>query len=355
MKGIIKKGAKKRGLPPGTLMHIGKKVVMGKPKITVIDYTNKDFEEKEVEKVEECFPFKSKASVTWINIDGLHDLSVIEKIGKNFDIHPLIQEDIVSTGQRPKIEEFEKHIFVVLNMLDYDEHTNQVGSEQVSLVLGPNFVISFQETIGDVFDFVRARLRDPKRKIRALGADYLLYALLDSIVDNYFVILEKIGERIEDIEEEMVEKPDPKVLQEIYGLKREMIFLRKSVWPLREVINMLEKSESSLIKKRTSIYFSDVYDHTIQVMDSVETFRDMTSGILDLYVSSISNRLNEIMKILTIFSTIFIPLTFMVGVYGMNFKYLPELEWRWGYFYALGLMGLVAVTLLFYFRKKKWI
>ena len=312
-------------------------------------------EEKEAKEVEECFPFKDKPTVTWINIDGIQRIDVIEKIGKHFNLHPLALEDIVNTGQRPKMEDFVDYIFVVLKMLYYDEKERETKAEQLSLVLGPNWVISFQENEGDVFDPIRERIRADKGRIRKMGADYLVYALIDAVVDNYFIILEKIGEKIEEIEDELVANPAPETLQAIHNLKRQMIFLRKSVWPLREVISRLERWESQLINKSTDIYLRDVYDHTIQVIDAIETFRDMLSGMLDIYLSSVSNRMNEVMKVLTIIATIFIPLTLVAGLYGMNFRYMPELEWPWGYPLVLFFMFAIGVLMLIYFRKKKWL
>lgn len=312
-------------------------------------------EEKEAKEVEECFPFKDKPTVTWINIDGIQRIDVIEKIGKHFNLHPLALEDIVNTGQRPKMEDFVDYIFVVLKMLHYDEKESETKAEQLSLILGPNWVISFQENEGDVFDPIRERIRADKGRIRKMGADYLVYALIDAVVDNYFIILEKIGEKIEEIEDELVANPAPETLQAIHNLKRQMIFLRKSVWPLREVISRLERWESQLINKSTDIYLRDVYDHTIQVIDAIETFRDMLSGMLDIYLSSVSNRMNEVMKVLTIIATIFIPLTLVAGLYGMNFRYMPELEWPWGYPLVLFVMFVIGVLMLIYFRKKKWL
>jgi len=312
-------------------------------------------EEKEAKEVEECFPFKDKPTITWINIDGIQRIDVIEKIGKHFNLHPLALEDIVNTGQRPKMEDFVDYIFVVLKMLYYDEKERETKAEQLSLVLGPNWVISFQENEGDVFDPIRERIRADKGRIRKMGADYLVYALIDAVVDNYFIILEKIGEKIEEIEDELVANPAPETLQAIHNLKRQMIFLRKSVWPLREVISRLERWESQLINKSTDIYLRDVYDHTIQVIDAIETFRDMLSGMLDIYLSSVSNRMNEVMKVLTIIATIFIPLTLVAGLYGMNFRYMPELEWPWGYPLVLFFMFAIGVLMLIYFRKKKWL
>jgi magnesium transporter len=351
---LFRRASDKIGLPPGTLVHIGEKKVE-KTRITVLDYDAGQFQEKEVETVEECFPFKDTPTVTWINIDGIHEVEVIERIGRHFNIHPLILEDILHTGQRPKMEDFEDYIFVVVKMLYYDDEEHKITSEQVSLILGSNFVISFQEREGDVFDPIRERIRKAKGRIRRLKADYLAYALIDTIVDHYFVVLEKIGERIEDMEEELVTNPKPETLQDIHNLKRELIFLRKSVWPLREVISGLERGDSSLIDESTGIYFRDVYDHTISVADTVETFRDMVSGMLDIYLSSVSNKMNEVMKVLTIIATIFIPLTFVAGIYGMNFEFMPELKWHWGYFAALALMLVVVVVMVIYFRRKRWL
>jgi magnesium transporter len=351
---FTKKRSKKAGLPPGTLMHIGDKKAE-KTKITLIDYDEAQVREKEIKNVEECFPFKDTPTVTWINIDGIHDVEVIEKIGKHFNLHPLLMEDIANTDQRPKMEDFCDHIFVVLRMLEYDEVKKNIKSEQISLVIGSNFLISFQESTGDIFNPLRERIKTGKGRVRKTGADYLAYSLIDAIVDNYFIILEKLGERIEEIEEKLVTNPTPETLKIIHELKSDMIFLRKSVWPLREVISGLQRMESPIIKESTAVYFRDVYDHTIQVMDTVETFRDMLSGMLDIYLSSISNKMNEIMKVLTIIATIFIPLTFIAGVYGMNFKYMPELEWQFGYFAILILMSVIGVLMLIYFRGKKWL
>lgn len=354
MKKRMKRRSRKAGLSPGALVHVGTKST-DKTRITVIDYDENNFQERGVKKVEECFPFKDKPTVTWVNIDGLHELDVIEKIGKHFDVHSLVLEDIVTTTQRPKIEDFDSYVYIVLNMLQYDEKRSEVNPEQISLILGPNFVISFQETVGDIFDPLRDRIRNGKGRIRKMGPDYLAYSLLDAIVDNYFTVLEKLGDNIEDLEEELVADPRPETMHSIHALKKEMIFLRKSVWPLREVISGLQRTESPLIQDSTAIYLRDVYDHTIQVIDTVETFRDMISGMLDTYLSSISNRMNEVMKVLTIFAAIFIPLTFIAGVYGMNFEYMPELKWRWGYYMVWLVMIAVSGTMLLYFKRKKWL
>ncbi|MEX2722109.1 MAG: magnesium/cobalt transporter CorA [Candidatus Wukongarchaeota archaeon] len=351
---LIRKRSKKFGLPPGTPVFVGEKKVE-KIKITIVDYDEDHLEEKEAKTIEECFPFKEKPTVTWINIDGLHEIEIIDKLGKYFDLHPLIIEDIVNTGQRPKMEDLENYIFFVLKMLYYDEKKDDITTEQVSLILGSNFVISFQERLGDVFDPVRERIRKSRGRIRKVGSDYLVYALIDAIVDHYFIVLEKLGEKIEYLEEELVTDPRPETLQAIHNLKRDNIFLRKSVWPLREVISGLERGESPLIEKSTEIYLRDVYDHTIQVIDTLETYRDMVSGMLDTYLSSVSNKMNEVMKVLTVIATIFIPLTFIAGVYGMNFEYMPELGWHWGYVMVWIIVLTITALMAFYFKTKKWL
>ncbi len=351
---LMEKRSKKVGLPPGTLVHTGEKKT-GQVKITLVDYDEGHFEEKEIRSVDECLPYKDKPTVTWINVDGIHDTEIIEKLGNGFGLHPLVMEDILHTGQRPKMDDYSDYIYIVLKMLYHDKNM-EIDEEQVSLILGSNFVISFQEDKeGDVFNPVRERIRNGKGRSRKMGADYLAYALMDAIVDNYFTILEKLGEKIELLEETLLTAPTPQTLQKIHQLKRELIFLRKSVWPLRDVVGGLERRESPLIKETTVIFFRDVYDHTMRVIDMIETFRDMMSGMLDIYLSSINSRMNEIMKVLTIISTIFIPLTLIASIYGMNFKYMPELEWYWSYPVVLLTMGVLSILMLIYFRRKKWI
>ncbi|PIV20793.1 MAG: magnesium and cobalt transport protein CorA [Deltaproteobacteria bacterium CG03_land_8_20_14_0_80_45_14] len=350
----IKKRSKKAGLPPGTLVHIGEKKAET-PKITIMDYDEAHFQEKETKTIEECLLFKDKPTVTWINIDGLHQVEILERLGECYGLHPLVLEDILNTDQRPKMEDYGEYLFIVLRMLNYNDKSSEIEAEQISLILGTNFVLSFQEKEGDTFNPIRERIRNSKGRIRRMGADYLSYSLLDSIVDNYFIILEKLGEKIEFLEDELVTRPTPETLQIIHHLKREMIYLRKAVWPLREVIGSLERGEPPLVKETIRVYLRDVYDHTIQVIDTIETFRDMVSGMLDIYLSSISNRLNAVMKVLTIIATIFMPLTFLAGIYGMNFKYMPELEWRWSYPVVWLIMVGIGVSMLLYFRKKKWL
>lgn len=355
MKKLLKKHSRKSGLPPGTLVHIGE-TTAAQPKITVIDYDSDNFEEKQITDIQQCADFKKKPSISWINIDGLQNIDLIEQIGRIFNIHPLSLEDIVATDQRPKSEVFENYVFIVLKMLTFNNSDKTIDSGQVSLVLGDNFVLSFQEKPGDVFDPIRQRIRLAKGKIRKMKTDYLVYSLIDAIVDNYFLILENFGEIIEDLEAELIADPTEKTIRKIHSIKREMILLRKSIWPLREVINSFRKSEISLISESTGVYFSDVYDHTIQVIDTTESFRDMVSGMIDIYLSSISNKMNAVMKVLTIIATIFMPLGFLAGVYGMNFAYFPELHYKW--MYPLGFWGIIIVVvsiMIVFFKRKNWL
>lgn len=350
---FFKRTSEKTGLPPGSLVHVGEKKVE-KTRITVIDYDQSTCREFEAKSIEECFPFKASPTVTWINIDGLHEVDIVAKAGEHFDFHPLLQEDIVHTGQRPKLESSEHYIFIVLKMFYYMTEEQEVEAEQVSIILGSNFVISFQEREGDTFNFVRDRIQNNRGRIRRMGSDYLAYALVDSIVDNYFNILEKYGERIELLEEELTSNPTTETLNVIHRLKKEIILLRKSVWPLREIIGGLEREESPLVGDSIQVFIRDLYDHTIQVIDSVETMQEILSGMQDLYLSSVSNKMNEVMKVLTIFAAIFIPLTFMAGIYGMNFEYMPELKIPWAYPALWVAMITVALGLIAFFKRKKW-
>ena len=345
--------------PPSALPLAGEKLAE-RPKITIIDYDEQHYHEAEVKAVDECLIFKEKPSVTWINIDGLHQSEVLEKLGSCYGIHPLVLEDIL-TDQRPKLEDYDDYLFIVLKMLYYEEEgddelgDSKIDMDQVSMILGPNFIISFKEKEVDVFEPLRARLRTAKGKIRKQGADYLAYSMMDAVVDHYFLIMEKLGERFEDLEDAVVANPEPVVLPAIYNLKRDMLFLRKSVWPLREAISKMQRTDSPLVSESTKIYLRDVYDHTIQVIENIETFRDMSASLLETYLSSQNNRLNEVIKLLTIISTIFIPLTFLAGLYGMNFRFMPELESPWGYPAILIFMLLVVVIMMTYFHRKKWI
>ena len=349
----IKKRSDKAGLPPGALIHIGEQRAEN-VRIKIVNYDEAQFQELEVSNVEECLQFKDKPNNTWINIDGIHQVDTIEKIGLYFNLHPLLLEDILNTDQRPKVEDYGDYIFIVLKMLFYDDQENKTKAEQVSLVLGANFLISFKEMGGDIFDSIRERIKNGQWRARKMGVDYLAYSLMDVIVDHYFTIMEKIGEKTEDLEEKLVTDAQREAIRSIQDFKREMMFIRKSVWPLREVVNIMERGGSPLIHESTYIYLRDVYDHTIQVIDTVETYRDILSGMLDIYLSSINNKLNEVMKVLTVIATIFIPLTFIVGLYGMNFEYMPELKVRWAYPAILICMAVIAISMLAYFKKKKW-
>lgn len=352
MKKVVKKRSAKSGLPPGTLVHIGEESDR-EIKVTVMAFNEKECDERQISAVKECVYFTDTSLVTWIDVDGLHEIEIIQQVGDCQGLHPLVLEDILNTQQRPKVEDFDDYLYIVLKMLYFRE--GELTAEQVSLIVGNNFVISFQEGIcGDVFAPIRERLRNGKGRIRGMGADYLAYSLMDAIVDNYFIVLEELGERIELLEEAVLADVTPQTARQIHRLKRDMIFLRKSVWPLREVIGALERRETQLVTEAVTVYLRDLYDHTIQVIDTVEANRDMLAGLLDVYLSSVSNRMNAIMKVLTIIATIFMPLTFIAGLYGMNFRHMPELEWIWGYPAVLLLMALVAIGMLQFFRRKKW-
>ncbi|MFC1812317.1 magnesium/cobalt transporter CorA [Thermodesulfobacteriota bacterium] len=351
---FTKKISKKAGSAPGTLLHIGESRT-DRVHISVMDYVPDQLREQVFETIEDALVFKDTPTTTWLNIDGVHNVDLIEKIGKHFNLHPLTLEDILNTGQRPKVEEFEDYIYFVLKMLYVDEETHEIRSEQVSLVVGEHFLISFQEVTGDVLEAVRERIRKGRGRIRKGGVDYLAYALIDAVVDHYFIILEKIGVVIEELEEDLLAEPTAETIQRIHDLKRELIYLRKQVWPTREVINAVAKGGQSLVQESTVVFFRDVYDHTIQIVDTIESFRDVLSGMLDLYLSTISNRMNEVMKVLTIIATIFIPITFVAGIYGMNFKYMPELEWKWGYLSVWCFIGGIALLMIGFFKRKKWL
>ncbi len=351
---FFKRIQKKVALTPGTVEYAGEKKVE-KVAISVIDYDGAALEEHKAVSVENCYQYKDTSRVSWIDITGLHETGILTQLGEHFGLHPLVMEDIVNTHQRPKIEDYDDYIFIVLRMLYYSEEDNMISSEQISLILGPQYVLTFQEREGDVFEPVRERIRKAKGRIRHSGPDYLAYALIDAIVDNYFAILEKFGEQIEALEEPLLEDPTPSLLENIHEIKREMIFIRKAIYPLREVAAAMERGDSKLIKKGTTIFLRDVYDHTIQVIEAVESFRDMASGMQDLYLSSISNRMNDVMKVLTIIATIFVPLTFVAGIYGMNFEFMPELKWRWSYPIFWVVIGAIGGMMLSYFRKKRWI
>jgi len=340
------------GSPPGTLVYTGE-YFENKPSIELIGYNGTDAERKEIS-VEDLDKIDD-SRVFWLNINGLSDTSLIEKIGSAFSINSLVLEDILHTSQRPKVEFYSEYMFAVMKMIYFDNESSRLTFEQISIVLTKNGVISFQEKPGDVFDGIRRRIIENKGIVRSNKADYLAYLIMDAVTDHYFHILEKFGEDIEEIEDLIVYKPDTSSISALHEVKRNLIMLRKSVWPLREVISGIERDDTGIISKELRFYIRDLYDHTIQIMDTVETQREMTAGLLDIYLSTLSNKMNEVMKVLTIIATIFIPLTFVAGVYGMNFAFMPELHFRWGYPAVLIGMFVLFLGMLYYFRKKKWI
>lgn len=351
----VKKVSGKAGLPPGTVVHIGERKP-GRVRVRVLDYGRDLASEYEIHDIRESFRFRDTPTVSWINIDGLHDIRLIEQLGAHFGFHPLFLEDIVNTASRSKIEDFGSYVFIVLKMLYQDrDDDRKIVSEHVSLIFSERYVISFQEREGDVFDSIRQRIMSAAGRLRRQGADYLAYRLMDAIVDNYFTLVEFLGEQVDDIEETLLNRPEKETINVIHRLKNENLFLRKSIFPLRDILSYLDRGVSNLVKPETGVYYRDVYDHTIQIMDTLETLRDVLSGMMDIYLSSMSNRMNEVMKVLTVFASLFIPLTFLVGVYGMNFDYMPELHWRWSYAVLWMVMIGMGVSLLVFFRKKKWL
>lgn len=354
MKKLLKSVSKTAGLPPGTPIHIGEKKAEA-VKITVINYDKDHIDTFVVQAVEECFAYKETSTVTWINVDGLHDTDVIEQLGKHYGLHSLVIEDILNTQQRAKFEIVDNYLVMVLKMHSTDEVQDTMDIEQVSVILGQDFVLTFQEKEGDVFEPVRQRLANDKGQIRKTGADYLAYSLIDAVVDGYFSVVEHLGDQIEFVEDELLSGKQTDILQKIHLLKREVIMFRRSVWPFRNMIGDLERRQTPLIQPSTAIYLRDIYDHILQVGDTIEIFRDTLTSLLDVHLSSASNKMNEIMKFLTIIGTIFIPLTFIAGIYGMNFHYMPELTWRWGYFAILLVMVGIGIGLVFYFKRKRWL
>ena len=339
---------------PGQVTYTGKKESMI-TKLEIIDYSKDHYDKLDTENVEDAFKFESSERITWINVNGLNNTKEIERLGDYYNLHPLIQEDIVTTNQRPKMDEYEDYLFIVFKMLHYTDDGDFVN-EHVSMVLGKDYVTTFQEADGDVFDGIRDRLLHSKGRIRNAGADYLMFAILDAVVDNYFSVIETMSAKIEMIEDQLFENEiEDTITQDIQILKKEILRIRRAVVPLREVINRLEKTETTLIENRTQNYIRDLYDHIIQVSESVDIYREMIWGLMDMYMTTISNKMNEVMKVLTIMASIFIPLTFMAGIYGMNFEHMPELHLRYGYYYLWGAMIFVFIGLLWYFKRKKWL
>jgi magnesium transporter len=340
------------GAPPGT-MHYNGEQTGKRVKITLIEFNETEFFEREFFDITDCLQHVKQDMVKWINVAGVHDTELVGRIAQLYNIHPLTQEDIVHIDQRPKFEEYENYIVTIMKMILYKE---EVYSEQLTMILTTDTVISFQEPDGgDAFDIIRLRLRQGKGRVRKLGADYLFYCLMDAVVDYYFHALEKIGDKIEKIEEEIINEPTRNSLIKLYNLKREVIYMRKQVWPVRDMVSNLLRSESDFITKNTQLFFRDLQDHSTRIIDTVEIYRDLLSGIMDIYLSTNANKMNEVMKVLTVMSSIFIPVTFIAGVYGMNFEFMPELKSPFGYASVWLVMLTVMGGLIYYFKKKKWI
>ncbi len=360
----------KVGLPPGSLIHVGEPQIEA-PRLTLMRYGAQGIEEEILADIDEMTGpaagpaattgAREEKGVSWLHVEGLHDIALMEKLGDRYRLHPLTLEDILYTDQRPKMEDYGSYVYVVLKSFSFNSGTlasgpmGEVAPEQISIVFGQDFLISFAERKSALLAPIRERIRQGRGRIARAGADYLAYAIIDAIVDQYFLILERFGEEIEDLEGQLIANPGRNSLAAIQHLKREMLYLRKSVWPLREAVSTLQRLASPLMDAATDPYLKDVYDHTIQIIDTIETMRDSLAGMLDIYLSSASNRLNEVMKVLTIIATIFMPLTFLAGVYGMNFRYMPELEWHWGYFAVWVVMIAVALSMALYFKRKKWL
>lgn len=324
--------------------------------LSIIKYNAESYKEYKPQSIKDCLKYIDNDSVTWINFIGSKNNKAIAEFGKAFNLHPIVVEDIVKTKQRPRVEDFKDYLFIILKMISFDHiNSKNIINEQVSIIVGNNFIITFQEKQQDVFDNIREKLKNKDSKIRKLQKDYLLYSIIDSIITHYFISLEKIGDEVDKLEDKILGNSDSKIVKTIHKLRRQLIHVRKSVWPLREILNTIEKGELSLILKDTLVYFRSLYEHTVQLIDTIETYRDMVTDMLDIYLSSVSNKTNDIMKVLTIISTFFIPLTFITGLYGMNFLYMPELKWRYGYYSVLGVMLVISVGMIVYFKKKKWL
>jgi len=349
---LTRKRRIKPGAAPGTLVSEG--APARKVKMTVISYSPDELEEKETESVDECFEYVGKREVTWINVDGTQDAALLGQIGEKFGIHPLALEDVINGGQRPKLEDFGEYLFITLRLPKKTEASSPIDTEQINILLGPKFVMTIHDS-GDPFGPVIQRIKENKGRIRKMKADYLTYALIDLIVDQHFPIMDLIADQIEVLEDEVQESASSEIVKKIRGIKRDLILVRSSIWPMREVINSLEREEPELITEPTKLFLRDVYDHTIQIADIVESYRDILSEMFNIYLSVKADNTNEVMKILTIFATIFIPLTFVAGIYGMNFEFMPELKWRYSYFVMIGVMLVVTAVMLRFFRRRGWL
>jgi magnesium transporter len=348
-----KRRSTKTGLPPGALVHLGERKI-DHAAIGLIEYGPDNLGERQFQSIEESRNFEPTQPVLWLNVHGLHEPEVMAEIGRRFKLHPLVLEDILNTDQRPKLDDYGDYLFLVARFFDYDDKDLTVTSEQVSMVIGRNFVLTFQERPTGNFNPIRDRLRENRGQIRRLGADYLAYALLDTVVDRYFAVLEGIGERAEQLEEELMLKATPRVLETLHFLKRETVTLRRAVWPLREIINGLTRG-NGFFGAEVQPYLRDIYDHTVHVIESLEAIRDLIAGLLDIYLSTISNRVNQEVRVLTVIALIFMPSTLLAGIFGMNFKVMPLLDNPNGFGIVVGLMLCVAATLGLIFWRRKWL
>jgi magnesium transporter len=350
---IIKKTSSKVGLPPGSIVHVGEQKIE-KVKITLTEYDENNVDSCEINSIEEIEPYTDTPQVTWVNVCGLHETEFIKQIGEKFNIHPLVLEDILNTETRPKLEISDNYVFITIKMLAYNDEEKQIDSEQVSFILGKNFVFSFLEKSDGIFNPIRDRIANQVGRIRKQAPDYLFYTLIDIVVDQYYLLLERIEERIELLDDEVISNTDKSQIQKIYNLKNELLLTRRSVWPLREIFTQIIREEPELINENVEPYLRDLLDHTFQITETVEIQREITNGLMETYLSLMSNKMNEVMKVLTVIATIFIPLTFIVGIYGMNFKYMPELGWPWAYFAVWGVMIAVVIIMILYFKRRNW-
>ncbi|ADW17680.1 magnesium and cobalt transport protein CorA [Desulfobulbus propionicus DSM 2032] len=345
--------SEKAGLPPGSLVHVGRSPAVA-GRVVLISFSEEHFIEQQVASLDDILAHRQPGATLWVHCEGLDIVELLEAIGLHLSVHPLVLEDILNTHQRPKFEEYEDYLFLVMKTLRGDSSLT-VGHEQISLLLFADMLFTFRENADDLFGNLRQRLAHPKGRIRSRGADYLAYVVMDAVVDNYFALSDTVEEAIERAEITLLDRPQSTTFVFIQRLKRELVFVRKAITPLREVLLAIQRSENPLIHEKTQLYFRDVFDHTLRVIDTMDSHRDLINGMLDIYLSSVSNRMNEIMKVLTVFATIFIPLTFLVGIYGMNFDHMPELHWKWSYPVLWGLFFLIPAVLLAVFRKKKWL
>lgn len=355
---IVKQRGAKAGMPPGSLVYVGERHA-APARISLIDYDENRITERMLASVDEVRPFTEQSTVTWLNVDDVQEPGLIAAFGKVLGFHVLMQEDLLNTDQRPKVEDHGDHLYVVLKMLEWkpgrDGAEGGIDIEQLSLVVGTNYVISFQERAGDFFDPIRARIRESVGRARKMGADYLAYSLLDLVVDHYFTVLEKLGERIERLEDEVTGRPGRDMLVRIQALKREVLFVRKAVWPLREVVASLRHLDTPLVARGTQVFLRDLQDHVVQVVEGIDTCQDLAADLLGAYLSMIGNRTNVVMKVLAVFSAVFMPLTFVTGIFGMNFRHMPPLEWTWGFAATLFAMGLLAAAMVVFFRVRRWL